>query len=188
MRGSRMTDVVVVGLATMLSIGFAGCRQKSSPPVVQQPVASPHVRVPRYVDPMPVEEEDIPAPSHPHRHAAPAPVIHVVPVENTDADEAAQRAQDARLLQQQQAASQHQQEDVNQTVQQSIKQTLQMQQEPRIQSAPGPSQDPNVRIQDAPGPAPAPQGIQDAPGPPPAPQGIQDDPNAPLQQPATPQL
>jgi hypothetical protein len=94
-----------------------------------------------------------------------------------------QRQQDGRLWQQQEAASQKAQEELNQEVERSQKEQDQMENEQRIQDAPGPEQmgfpagleqPEEERIQDAPGPAQTLQGqpgqeseprIQDAPGP-----------------------
>jgi hypothetical protein len=95
-----------------------------------------------------------------------------------------QRQQDGRLWQQQEAESQKAQEELNQEVERGQKEQDQMQNEPRIQEAPGPEQmglpagleqpsEDEERIQEAPGPAqtlPAQPGqeaprIQDAPGP-----------------------
>jgi hypothetical protein len=98
-----------------------------------------------------------------------------------------QRQQDGRLWQQQEAASQKAQQELNQEVEQGQKEQEQMENEPRIQDAPGPEQmgfpagleqqnepgQDEERIQDAPGPAQTLSGqpgqeaprIQDAPGP-----------------------
>jgi hypothetical protein len=94
-----------------------------------------------------------------------------------------QREQDGRLWQQQEAASQKAQEELNQEVERGQKEQERMENEPRIQDAPGPEQmglpagleqPEEERIQDAPGPAqtlsaqPGQESgprIQDAPGP-----------------------
>jgi hypothetical protein len=49
---------------------------------------------------------------------------------------AAQKLQDARLLQQQQAASQRQQEELNQEIEEEMKRQQDVQAEPRIQEIP----------------------------------------------------
>jgi hypothetical protein len=150
----------VAGLGLVMMLGV-GCKRKPAPvqPVVR---AVPRVRQTEPVfPPLPDQDEDLNAAQGTGRavrraRVAPMPV-QPGPVVDAGAAEAAQRRQDARLLQQQQAASQRQQKEVDGIVQQSVKASRQMQDEPRIQDTP-------------PGPAsieaaPAPQGIQDAPGP-----------------------
>ena len=95
--------------------------------------------------------------------------------------EARQREQDGQLWQKQEAESQKAQEELNHEVERAQKEQDEMQEEPRIQDAPGtvdfgqPVQagEEQERIQDAPGPGSMLSGqpdqaaprIQDAPGP-----------------------
>lgn len=80
--------------------------------------------------------------------------------------EAQRRAADQRLLQQQQAASAEAQKITDQQVKAAQKQHDQLQNEPRIQDAPGPAQTGVVPAAGAPtAPVSSDQRIQDAPGP-----------------------
>jgi hypothetical protein len=166
---TKFLVVAGVGLAVVLA---EGCKQKAAP-VVAQPVVRSLPRAPSeqdFRDAVPVDDEDSSGAGQGARgrhrvarpvQAAPAPVV------DTAAVEAAQRRQDARLLQQQQTASQAQQRELNQVVEQSVKAQQSMQAEPRIQDTPPQSGLPPVpdqpRIQDAPGPAET----QPVPPPPP---------------------
>jgi hypothetical protein len=178
---TRTKGALVVGLG-LAALVVGGCKQKVAVTPVQPVVLRSVPKVPSPFGPM----EDLPDPDavkgngtqvRAPRHA---PVVRVPPSPPSGpspealaaAAAMAQKAQDTRLLQDQQAASQRQQKELDQTVQQSIKATQQMQEEPRIQDAPGPA--PDGGIQDAPGPVPG-DGIQDAPGPTPG-DGIQDAP------------
>lgn len=158
MLGFRMVNIPV---ATCLLVFSFGCKAKPSPSSGLQPTS-----VPRTVAPRPAFDDSVPAVvaapvvSVPRRARRPAQAALNQPVTvNSEVPDEVQRAQDERLLKQQEEASKKQQEEQNQTVQQSIKITQQMQNEQRI---------------------------QDAPGPPPPPQGIQDDPSVPLAPPTQP--
>jgi hypothetical protein len=160
---------VGVGLAAMLS---QGCKRHTTP------APAPTERVFRRSAPTPAPSVDLfpdtPAPDtapQARRHRVEIPEAAPSPVNSQQAAaeaRAQQRAQDARLEQQQEAASQKAQRELDHEVEQSQKVQDQMQQEPRIQDAPGPEQmglppgldgQPNQlgqeppRIQDAPGPA-----------------------------------
>ena len=109
------------------------------------------------------------------RRTAPKPAaVQVIPLENAPPSpptapnvEAQQKAEDTRVLEQQKQQSAQAEQVTNQQVQQAQKQKDSVQQEVRIQDAPGPSQtgvvpaagapiapvNTDTRIQDAPGPA-----------------------------------
>jgi hypothetical protein len=165
---TRFLVVAGVGLAVVLA---EGCKQKVAP-VVAQPVVRSLPRAPSeqdFRDAVPVDDEDSQAVQGARsRHRVARPVQAApVPVVDTAAVEAAQRRQDARLLQQQQTASQAQQRELNQVVEQSVKAQQSMQAEPRIQDTPPQSGLPPVpdqpRIQDAPPAPPGPSEPQPAP-------------------------
>ncbi|WP_158794833.1 hypothetical protein [Granulicella sp. L60] len=196
---ARCVMVTGLGVAAIL---MQGCKQKVAPVSVQPVVRTvPRAPLPPDFDaPLPAEDPDTSqsAAVHRQRRAAPQPVQLPAPVVRFDAEaaDAVQRRQDARLLQQQEAASQAQQKELNQVVDRSVKAQQQMEAEPRIQDAPTGGFAPvpeGPRIQDAPGPAqtlPHQPGqeeedeprIQDAPGP------AQTQPTPPPSQPAPPQI
>jgi hypothetical protein len=195
---ARCVMVTGLGVAALLT---QGCKQKVAPAPVQPVVQRvPHAPSPPDFDaPLPAEDpETSQAAVHRQRRAVLQPVQPPAPVVRFDAEAAgaAQRRQDARLLQQQEAASQAQQKELNQVVDRSVKAQQQMEAEPRIQDAPTGGFAPvpeGPRIQDAPGPAqtlPSQPGqqeddeprIQDAPGP------AQTQPAPPATQPAPPQF
>jgi hypothetical protein len=146
---------MVVGSVVFLLVG---CKGKPVPATTSQPVVAPRAVAPEpaFHDPVPAA---VPAAAPRRVHRAPQVVVSRSVTATPEADEQVQQTQDDRLLKEQQEASKKQQEELNQTVQQSIKSTQQMQNEQRI---------------------------QEAPGPPPAPQGIQDDPSVPLAPPVQP--
>jgi hypothetical protein len=188
---SRNLLAVGVGLAAVLS---DGCKRHTATVPAQTGVVR-HT-VPR-VMPEPrtdffSDDDPMPKTSQPdaHRRRAVVPqVVQSLPDEQQIAAQAAerQRQQDGRLWQQQEAESQKAQQELNQEVERGQKEQEQMENEPRIQDAPGPEQmglptgleqpsqpgSDGERIQDAPGPSqtlpsqggqPSPR-IQDAPGP-----------------------
>jgi hypothetical protein len=131
---------VGVGLAAM---AVEGCKKQASAPV------EPVVRTARWVQPdfasrsLPVEDAD-PVVRPRAERVAPQPaqplqVQRQVPRtdEQGEAVAAAQREQDTRLLEQQQAASQKQQEELNQEIEQEMERQQEVQAEPRIQDIPG---------------------------------------------------
>jgi hypothetical protein len=90
---------------------------------------------------LPVEEMDDPvATPRVARAALQRPQLPPVQVRRADAQNeavaAAQGLEDARLLQQQQAASQRQQEELDQEIEQELKTQQDMEAEPRIQEIP----------------------------------------------------
>jgi hypothetical protein len=181
--------------ALALSVGFAvilseGCKRYVAP--APAPTGAVRSATPKVVsnlstdfftddDPMPKTTQAAP---HPRRVVSQqAEVSPPEPQKVAAQAEELQRQQDGRLWQQQEAQSQKAQEELNQEVERAQKEQDQMENEPRIQDAPGPEQmglptgleqPEEERIQDAPGPAqtmPAQPGqeleprIQDAPGP-----------------------
>jgi hypothetical protein len=152
------------GFAVMLS---QGCKRHAEPPpvqtkrIVERPAAMPPSSTDLFPDsPMPVPAQ----PQARRRHRVEMPQAMPAPEDSQQAAAEAmaqQKAQDARLEQQQEAASQKAQRELDHEVEQSQKVQEQMQQEPRIQDAPGPEQmglPPGLEGQTE-------QGIQDAPGP-----------------------
>jgi hypothetical protein len=180
----------VVGLATILS---EGCKRYVAPAPAQ--TGTVRSSMPRVVsdlsadffaddDPMPKATQPAATPSR--RMVLPQAIESPPDPQKIAAQaEELQRQQDGRLWQQQEAASQKAQEELNQEVERAQKEQDQMENEPRIQDAPGPEQmglpvgleqpgQEEERIQDAPGPAQTLPGqpgqdseprIQDAPGP-----------------------
>jgi hypothetical protein len=179
-----------VGLVVMLS---EGCKRYVAPAPTQ--TGAVRSSIPKVVsdlsadfftddDPMPKTTQPVAASSR--RVVLPQPVESPPDPQKIAAQaEELQRQQDGRLWQQQEAASQRAQEELNQEVERGQKEQEQMENEPRIQEAPGPEQmglpagleqtgQEEERIQDAPGPAQTLPGqpgqeleprIQDAPGP-----------------------
>jgi hypothetical protein len=144
MRGIFAKSVVamVAGFALMVA---QGCR-KQAPTAVQPVVSSvPQVRPDFAVGPLPVEDLDYGAPPRVDRTAFRrlqlVPVqVQTVEVQRPDVQAAAvaevQRRQDARLLQQQEAASERQQEELDQEIEQDLRTQQEMEAEPRIQEIP----------------------------------------------------
>ena len=132
--------VVTLGLG--LAVGLVqGCRKHAAPAPVQPAVRSvPHVEPDFSGGALPVEDVDPSAPPRVNRRVRRQPQVQPVPVHGSDdqtaAIAAAQREKDARLLQEQQVASQKQQEELNRQVQQNLKVQQELQSEPRIQEAP----------------------------------------------------
>ena len=144
MRGIFAKSVVamVAGFALMVA---QGCR-KQAPTAVQPVVSSvPQVRPNFAVGPLPVEDLDYGAPPRVDRTAFRRPQlvpmqVQPVEVQRPDVQAAAvaevQRRQDARLLQQQEAASERQQEELDQEIEQNVRAQQEMEAEPRIQDVP----------------------------------------------------
>jgi hypothetical protein len=143
MRRIFASSVVVIGAGFALMVA-QGCRKQSAPAPVQPVVRSlPRVQPDFALGPLPVEEVDDPvATPRVDRAALQRPQVQPVQVQVRRADTqneavaAAQRLEDARLLQQQQAASQRQQEELDQEIEQDLKTQQEMEAEPRIQDIP----------------------------------------------------
>jgi hypothetical protein len=162
--------VIGVGVAAMFS---QGCKRHAAPAPVQTQ------RVMRHSAPMPEPSVDLfpdtPAPNmvqpqarRHHRVEMPQAVPTPEDSQQAAAEAMArQREQDARLEQQQEAESQKAQRELDHEVEQDQKAQEQIQEEPRIQDAPGPEQmglPPG--LEGEPGqPGQEPPRIQDAPGP-----------------------
>jgi hypothetical protein len=129
------------GFALIAAQGF----RKQSAPVPMQPVVRslPRVQPEFALGPLPVEEEERVATPRVERAALERPPVQPVQVQAqqradspNEAIAAAQRLEDARLLQQQEAASQRQQEELDQEIEQDVKAQQDMEAEPRIQDIP----------------------------------------------------
>ncbi|MDQ2833085.1 MAG: hypothetical protein M3Y50_04925 [Acidobacteriota bacterium] len=169
----------VVLLPVVLLSVVQGCKGHAVPATVQPLERSvPKVKQPEIPGPLPIEDA---APAGKsgrggHRRSLAEQPNVPAPAPSDAVAAAAQGRRDARLLQQQEAASQAQQRQLNEQVQQGVRAREQMQAEPRIQSAPEPPASSGLgpdapRIQDSPAGVPGANGgreaprIQDAPGP-----------------------
>ncbi len=161
--------VLTVGVGFALVLG-QGCKRKAVPaPAPTGGVVTHPARrvIPSESGDLIVNQDPTPEASQP-RHRVRVEMLRPAGPTAEDAQEAAaqaeerQRQQDARLWQQQEAASQKAQQELNQEVDRSQKEQEQMQAEPRIQDAPGPDQ---MGLPSGLEALPSPQGIQDAPGP-----------------------
>jgi type IV secretory pathway VirB10-like protein len=133
---AKCAVVLGVGLA---ALAVQGCKKKAAPAPVQTVVRSvPQVQPDFQVGSLPVEEVD-PAPRV-NRAARVLPPVQPVPAQSTDAPAAdlaaAQRVQDARLLEEQRADSQRQQQELDEEIQQIEKTQQEVQEEPRIEDGP----------------------------------------------------
>jgi hypothetical protein len=144
MRGIFAKSVVAMGAGFALMIA-QGCKKQA--PTAVQPVVSSvrQVRPDFALGPLPVEDIDAgPMPRvdrTAHRQPQLVPVqVQPVQVERPDVQAAAiaevQRQQDARLLQQQEAASERQQDELDQEIEQDLRTQQEMEAEPRIQEIP----------------------------------------------------
>jgi hypothetical protein len=173
MSWTRNAGLIVLGLSIMLG---EGCKRQP-PPVVSQPTVPP---APRVATPIPPDFSAEPPPDtdagsqtplrRPRRRVMPQVNQPQGPTLDQQAIAEAQKRRDAKLLEQQTAASQRQQEELNGVVQKSMKIQQDQQAEPRIQEAPQvPITQPAASGPDAPR-------IQDNPVPPqtapPAPQDL----------------
>jgi hypothetical protein len=136
---ARWSLVAVVGLAAVLA---EGCKRHVAP-VASQPVvrSSPAVNtVPNFDDgPLPVESTEVAVVSSRGRAVSRQTQVQPAQVqpEDTQAISAAeQRRADAKLLQEQQTASQRQQDELNREVEQNMERQRQDESVPRIQEAP----------------------------------------------------
>ncbi|HEX4576935.1 MAG TPA: hypothetical protein VH117_06265 [Edaphobacter sp.] len=139
MRGIFAKCFVAMGVG-LAAIAVQGCKKKPAPVPVQTVVRSaPRVQPDFPGGYLPVEDVN-PAPRPRYRAARPQQVQQPTQLQNTggqnEAVAAAQKLQDARLLQQQQAASQRQQEELNQEIEEEMKRQQDVQAEPRIQEIP----------------------------------------------------
>ena len=130
---------VVVGLVV---VGSQGCKRHVVP-VASQPVvrSSPAVNtVPNFDDgPLPVESTEVAVVSNRRRAVSRQIVVQPAQVQPQDTQAilaAEQRRVDAKLLQEQQTASQRQQDELNREVEQNIERQRQDESVPRIQEAP----------------------------------------------------
>jgi hypothetical protein len=193
-RKTWATNVLAVGagLAVILSVG---CKRQPTPAAAQPQVvmrsSAPRTVPDQFTDPF-TDEDPMPKTVQPQAHPRRVVLEQVVepqpdPRQVAAEAEKRQREQDGRLWQQQEAESQKAQEELNVEVERGQKEQDAMQEEPRIQDAPGPGQmglgsdlapslpgEEPERIQDAPGPEqtlpaqrsePSDMRIQDAPGP-----------------------
>jgi hypothetical protein len=139
----RIFAISVVAMGAGFALLVAQGYRKQSAPAPVQPVVRSSLRVqPDFaLGPLPVEDVDEPvATPRVERAALQRPPVQPIEVRSADAQNeavaAAQRLEDARLLQQQQAASQRQQEELDQEIEQELKTQQEMEAEPRIQEIP----------------------------------------------------
>jgi hypothetical protein len=133
---AKCAVVLGVGLA---ALAVQGCKKKAAPAPVQTVVRSvPQVQPDFQVGSLKVEDVD-PAPRV-NRAARVLPPVQPEPAQSTDAPAAdlaaAQRVQDARLLEEQRADSQRQQQELDEEIQQIEKTQQDVQDEPRIEDGP----------------------------------------------------
>src|ERR1700756_4183091 len=137
MRGAAAKWIVTLGAGVALIAAQVYRKPPASAPVQPVALSLPRVQLDFPVGPLPVEEVDAGAEPGVDR-AAPQQQVQPIPVEQpADVQPAAvaetQRVQDARLFEQQEAASERQQEELNQDIQRDVKTQEEMQAEPRIQ-------------------------------------------------------
>jgi hypothetical protein len=136
MRRTFAKLAVMVGFALAFVL-VQGCKKQASqtqPVVHVNPAVS---TVPDFpVGPMPVEKMNATAKTNQSRQQTQVPLM---PAQSTDAPAglvAAQKMQDARLLQQQQAASQRQQQELDKQVEETMQRQREMEATSLIQDAP----------------------------------------------------
>jgi hypothetical protein len=124
-----------------------GCKKQAAPAPVQRVVLSvPRVQPDFALGPLPFED-DVNAGAMPRVVNREAPRRQPVQPEHllaqvkiadvqSEAVAEAQRLQDARLLQEQQAASERQQEELNEEIERDVRTQEEMEAEPRIQDIP----------------------------------------------------
>jgi hypothetical protein len=148
MQRTFASSVVPIGagfaLGAVFALTVAQVYKKPSAPAPMQPVVRslPRAQPDFALGPLPVADVDEPVAPRVARVALPQPQVQPVQVEAPHADveneafAAAQRVEDASLLQQQQAASERQQEELNQQIEQEMQRQQEVQAEPRIQGIP----------------------------------------------------
>jgi hypothetical protein len=143
MRETLARCVVAIGAGLAL-MAAQGCKKQAATAPVQLVVQSaPRVQPDFSAGSLPVEDVDPgarPRVDRTDRTAQRQQQVQPVPVQRVDVQAApvaeAQRREDARLLQQQEAASQRQQEELDQEIEQDLKTQQDMEAEPRIQDIP----------------------------------------------------
>jgi hypothetical protein len=165
MRDAVARCVVAMGTGFALLVGLMaaqGCKKQAAPAAVQ-PVVRSVAQVQRDFSFGSLPVEDVGAGVTPRVDRGPrrrqqvqpvqvqvirVPPVQVQPVQvqsSVDAQAAvaaAQREQDERLLEQQQAESDRQQEELNQDIEETLRMQEEVQAEPRIQDNPGAAQGP----------------------------------------------
>jgi hypothetical protein len=142
---------MAAGLASMMA---QGCRKQAAAPASVEPAVRSVARVQPDFPLGSLLVEDVDAGVTPRidrglrqwQQVQPAPVqrVQVQPMQEqvrrvdvqNEAVAAAQRLEDARLLEQQQAASERQQEELDQEIEQELKTQQEMEAEPRIREIP----------------------------------------------------
>jgi hypothetical protein len=114
-------------------------KQPASAPVQPVALSLPQVRLNFPVGPLPVEDVDVGVMqrvdrAEPRQQVEQEQAQRDAPPEAIAAD--AQRVQDAKLLEEQEAASERQQEELNRDIERDVKTQEEMQAEPRIQGVP----------------------------------------------------
>jgi len=143
MRKAVARCVVAMGAGFALLVA-QGCKKQAAPASVQPAVRSVARAQPDFpLGSLPVEDVDARVTPRIDRGLRqwPAPVLRVqvqpVQEQSADARAAAQREQDERLLEQQEAESRSQQEELNRDMEEYQRMQEKMQAEPRIQDNPG---------------------------------------------------
>jgi hypothetical protein len=146
--GKTVAGCVVAMSAGLALIVAQGCKRQAAPAAMLPVVSSsvPRVQPNFALGPLPVEDVDPDAMSRVDRTAGRRPPqvqqaqVQPVQVQRADVQAAAvaeaERRQDARLLEQQEAASERQQEELDQEIEQDLKTQQEMEAEPRIQDIP----------------------------------------------------
>jgi hypothetical protein len=125
----------------MALLAAQGCRKQAAPAPATVVLNLPQVKLNFAVGPLPVEDVDSGAAPRVEGVAQRQQQVQPVQVERGDAQAAAaaaeaQRLEDARLLQRQEAASERQQEELDQEIEQDMRTQEEMEAEPRIQEVP----------------------------------------------------
>jgi hypothetical protein len=141
MREAVAKWIAALGAGVVVLIAAQGLsKQSASAPVEPVALSLPRVQVHFPVGPLPVEDVDVGAVPRVDRAAPPEQAQPIPAQQPADAQPAmvveTQRLQDARLCEEQEAASERQQEELNQDIEQDVKTQEEMQAEPRIQGVP----------------------------------------------------
>jgi hypothetical protein len=132
--------LVAVGAGFALMVA-QGCRKQAAPAPATVVFNLPQVQLNFASGPLPVEDVDSGAAPRVEGVAQRQQQVQPVQEERADAQAAAaaaeaQRLEDARLLQRQEAASERQQEELDQEIEQDMRAQDEMEAEPRIQEIP----------------------------------------------------
>ena len=140
MRKTIAKWVVAMGAGFALLVG-QGCKKQAAPAPATVVLNLPQVQLNFASGPLPVEDVDSGAAPRVEGVPQRQQQVQPVQVERGDAQAAAaaaeaQRLEDARLLQRQEAASERQQNELDQEIEQDMRTQDEMEAEPRIQEVP----------------------------------------------------